>query len=177
MMTRSKSIFNILTLFALLASLMGSAVFVTPAYAAGIVVNSNADTVADDGVCTLREAITNANGDSQLYVTAGECASGVGTDTITFDANYTITLAGSQLPAVVSTIIINGKGSANTIIQASTCNPITLPGGCIPADYRVFEVSDTGNLTLDKLTVRYGGVMVYVSQIRRLAVAFSIMAY
>ena len=34
MKTRSKSIFNIFTLFALLASLIGSAVFVTPARAA-----------------------------------------------------------------------------------------------------------------------------------------------
>jgi len=34
MKTKSKSIFNIFTLFALLASLIGSAAFVTPAYAA-----------------------------------------------------------------------------------------------------------------------------------------------
>ncbi|MBK7318051.1 CSLREA domain-containing protein [Candidatus Villigracilis affinis] len=144
MKSHFKSSFNIFTLFALLASLLGSAVFATPAYAAGIVVNSNADTIADDGTCTLREAITNANGDSQLYTSAGECALGAGTDTITFEVNYTITLDGSQLPAVTSTIVINGNGSANTIIQASTCNPITLPGGCTPASYRVFEVSDTG---------------------------------
>ncbi|MBK8619441.1 MAG: CSLREA domain-containing protein [Anaerolineales bacterium] len=108
--------------------------------------NSNADTVADDGVCTLREAITNANGDSQLYATAGECAAGVGSDTIAFAADYTITLVGSQLPAVTTTIIINGNGAANTIVQANA-NPNT-------ATYRVFQVS--GNLTLDKLTVQNG---------------------
>ncbi|MBL0343690.1 choice-of-anchor Q domain-containing protein [Candidatus Villigracilis affinis] len=156
MKNRFKSSFNIFTLFALLASLLGSAVFATPAYAAGIVVNSNADTIADDGTCTLREAITNANGDSQLYATSGECASGVGTDTITFAANHTITLDGSQLPAVTSTIIINGNGVTNTIIQASSCNPVTLPGSCTPASYRVFEVNSTGNLTLDKITLRHG---------------------
>ncbi len=146
MKLRSRPIFNLFTLMALLVSLLGSAVFVTPAYAAGIVVNSNADTVADDGVCTLREAITNANGDSQLYATAGECATGVGSDTITFAADYTITLVGSQLPAVTTTIIINGNGAENTIVQANA-NPNT-------ATYRVFQVS--GNLTLDKLTVQNG---------------------
>ena len=51
---------------------------------------------------------------------------------------------------------ITGNGVTKTIIQASTCNPVTLPGGCTPATYRVFEVKNTGNLTLDSLTVRYG---------------------
>ena len=50
---------------ALLASLLGSAAFVTLAYAAGITVNSSADTTADDGTCTLREAIANANNDKK----------------------------------------------------------------------------------------------------------------
>ena len=44
----------------------------------------------------------------------------------------------------------------NFVIQASTCNPVTLPGGCTPADYRVLEISAAGDLTLDNLTVRHG---------------------
>jgi CSLREA domain-containing protein len=115
---------------------------------AAFVVNSNADTIADDGFCTLREAITNANGDSQLYATAGECAAGSGADTITFAGNYTITLAGSQLPIVTSYIIISGNGAANTIIQAAAA-PQT-------ATSRVFQVNSGGNLTLDGVTVRNG---------------------
>src|SRR5687768_1217164 len=142
--TRSKPILNLFTLFALLASLLGSAVIVTPVYAAGMVVNSNADTLADDGTCTLREAITNANGDSQLYATAGECAAGSGTDTITFAADYTITLVGSQLPVIITAITITGNGAANTILQANASSNT--------ATYRVFEVSATGNLTLGSLT-------------------------
>ena len=43
-----------------------------PAAAAGIVVNSAADTVADDGVCTLREAITAANTDTAEREHVGE---------------------------------------------------------------------------------------------------------
>ena len=126
-----------------------------PAAASGIVVNSASDNVANDGTCTLREAIIAANTDTASGATAGECAAGSGTDAITFDANYTITLDGSQLPAVTTAITITGKGAANTIIQASTCNPVTLPGNCTPVDYRVFLVAYS-NLALDGVTVRHG---------------------
>ena len=127
--------FNLLVILALFLSLLGGAVTVTPAYAASIIVNSNADTVAVDGSCTLREAIANANTDAATNV---DCFAGSGADTITFNADYTITLAGSQLPAITSTITITGNGPTKTILQASTCNPVTLPGSCTPATYRVF---------------------------------------
>ena len=53
------------------------------AHAATITVLSAADVVADDGACTLREAIENANNDSQNGRTsAGECAAGDGADEI-----------------------------------------------------------------------------------------------
>jgi len=121
----------------------------TPAaHAAGvIVVNSDADTtVSGDGECTLREAINNAKSDSDT--TGGDCAAGAGADSITFAADYTITLVGSQLPTVTSEMTITGNGAANTIIQADAA-PNT-------ATYRVFEVASTGNLTLDGVTVRHG---------------------
>jgi CSLREA domain-containing protein len=120
---------------------------VRPAAAAGITVTTDADnTIGGDGFCTLREAITNANNDSDTF--GGDCAAGSGADTITFAADYTITLAGSQLPAVTSEITITGNGAANTIIQANAA-PAT-------ADYRVFEVNSGGSLTLNSLTVRHG---------------------
>ena len=84
--------------------------------------------------CTLREAITYANSTS-------------GTWTITFAANYTFTL-GNQLPAVTGTIIINGNGAANTIIQANAAPSIV--------NYRAFSINTGGNLTLHQLTVRNG---------------------
>ncbi|MEZ4519227.1 MAG: CSLREA domain-containing protein [Chloroflexota bacterium] len=65
------------TLFAALAFLVFS-LMVQPTHAAGIVVNSDADTVADDGVCTLREAITAANTDTASGAMTGECAAGSG---------------------------------------------------------------------------------------------------
>lgn len=69
----------------------------TPAQAAGLVVNSKAQTATPgDGACTLREAIANANADADT--TGGDCAAGSGTDTITFAASVTGTIGvGSEL--------------------------------------------------------------------------------
>ena len=62
---------------------------------------------------------------------------------------------------------ITGNGAAKTIIEAQTCNPITTPDSCHLR--RVFEVSSTGNLTLDGVTVRHGVVagMCRTCQLRR----------
>ncbi len=138
---------------ALLAALIGSAVSVTPVRAAGIVVNTEIDETTTNGSCSLREAITNANDDATTYA---DCAAGSGADTITFAGDYIVTLQGSQLPLITSEITIAGNGADKTILQASTCNPVTLPGGCTPATYRVFELSSPGNLTLDQVSVRHG---------------------
>ena len=138
-----------IALLALLLAVMP----VQPARAAGIIVNTAVDEDTNNGSCSLREAITAANNNAAY----NGCAAGSGTDTITFAGDHTITLTlGSQLPAVTSAVIINGNGPARTIIQASTCNPVTLPDGCTPATYRVISVSSGGALTLDGMTMRHG---------------------
>jgi CSLREA domain-containing protein len=151
MRTRTRSIFNRFTVFAALTALIVSVVYVTPAYAAGIVVNMAGDTVnANDGLCSLREAITAANSNTASGPGAGECAAGSGVDTISFAGNYTITLSPGerQLPVVTSPVIINGRGATNTIIQGHTSpNAATM---------RVFFVDFGGNLTLNRVTVRHG---------------------
>jgi CSLREA domain-containing protein len=61
-----------------------------------ITVNSSADILADDGICTLREAITAANTDTPSGTMIGECTAGNGADTIVFsdtNAPFTVTLA------------------------------------------------------------------------------------
>jgi CSLREA domain-containing protein len=148
-----------LTLLIVLTLLLSSALVARPVSAASIVVNSNADIFSDDGQCTLREAIYNANNGIQLYSSAGECAAGShGADTITFANNYIITLNSEYKQLDISSeLIITGTGSAYTIIQASECNPVTLePSGCTPATYGVLEVKASGNLTLEGVTVRHG---------------------
>jgi len=62
-----------------------------------ITVNSTADVVADDGQCTLREAITAANSDTASGVSSGECVAGSADDTIMLSGeSYTLTLAGAN---------------------------------------------------------------------------------
>jgi CSLREA domain-containing protein len=87
--------------------------------------------------CTLREAINASNMMS-------------GANTIIFDNGLgaiTITL-NSQLPAVTSPLEINGNGTTNAILQANSASNT--------ANYRVLEVGDTGDLTINHLTVRNG---------------------
>jgi len=127
------------------ACLAGMLFGISSIHAAGILVTSNADTVAVDGFCTLREAILNANGDNQSG--SADCASGVGADAITFASNYTITL-NNQLPVVTSVITITGNGPLNTVLQASD-----LPS---TATYRLFETGAGGDLSLNSLTVQNG---------------------
>ena len=135
-------LFTRFTPVVLLVSLIAGAVQVRPVYAAGIVVNSPADTVANDGVCTLREALVAAQQNAAFF----GCAAGAGADVITFNGNYTIPLS-SQF-AVASEITIQGNGVTNTIIQANAAEKT--------ATHRVFEVGGQGNLTLENLTVRHG---------------------
>ena len=55
------------------------------AQAATITVNNVTDTVADDGVCTLREAIIAANTNTASGASSGECVNGTsGFDFIEF---------------------------------------------------------------------------------------------
>jgi LPXTG-site transpeptidase (sortase) family protein len=82
-------------------------------YAASIVVNSLLDTTTNaDGVCTIREAIINANNDAATWT---NCAAGTGADVISFSMAGTITIT-SYLPNItdVDGLTING-GSTVTI--------------------------------------------------------------
>jgi CSLREA domain-containing protein len=123
----------------------------SPVQAAGITVNSNADISADDGFCTLREAIDNANSDSQLYSTSGECAAGSGADTITFDPVFsgpTIYL-GSPL-IIASDMTIDGSALTTKIaISGDSDNNGT-------GDVRVFSVGSGVSATLNSLIVTKG---------------------
>ena len=78
--------------------------------AATIRVDSLADTTgAGDGACTLREAITNANADSDT--SGGDCAAGSGEDTITFSVSGTVTLGATLSPITApEALTIDGTG-------------------------------------------------------------------
>ncbi len=132
---------SLTTFFAVIfTAVLWSAAPLAPAYAAGILVNTTTDdSTAGNGSCSLREAITNANNDSDS--TGGDCTAGSGADTITFSTGGTITL-GSALPPVTSVITIDGAGQSLIVSGDST--------------YRVFQVTNGASLTIDTLTIANG---------------------
>ena len=113
--------------------------------AATIQVNSTADTVSDDGTCTLREAITSSNADVTSGASVGECAAGSGADTISFDLSgagpHTIAVA-SQLPSVTETATIDGSTEPDEVI---------LDGDGSGANYGIDLVAD--NSTVKDLSI------------------------
>ncbi len=144
-MTVNKSIRICLSTFVLLTMLFAGMPAPRAHAAETWTVTNAADT--DDGLCdshcTLREAINSAG-------------SGY---TINFSRNQTITLC-SPLPSIYQRLTIKGKGAANTIVQDSVCNPVTLaPSG--PATYRVFEVGTEGRLTLRVSSSTFHGNSAY----------------
>ncbi len=124
--------------------------FPPPVWAANITVTGAGGTIADDGICTLREAIHAANGDAASGVTPGECAAGAGADTITLTTN------------VAATFDNIGTGGANALPVVTT--EITLLGDGYTIDgiagdgnmSRHFEVSPAGDLTLDSVILTGG---------------------
>jgi uncharacterized repeat protein (TIGR01451 family)/CSLREA domain-containing protein len=112
-----------------------------PAYAATTVtVNTTADEAATDGQCSLREAIANANANTDT--TGGDCAAGSqGADTIDLSSlSGTITLA-FNLDAISDaatilgpgagtlTIDANGTGAVFAVFAPTTISGLTMRGG------------------------------------------------
>jgi uncharacterized repeat protein (TIGR01451 family)/CSLREA domain-containing protein len=117
-----------------------------PAYAASITVNGTADTIANDGQCTLREAIMAANADTAV----NECAAGSGDDTIDLTSIAgTIHLTG-PLPDIVSNVVFNGPGVSSLTVRRDT-------GG----NYRIFAVYTGAIVTISGLTISNGLVNDY----------------
>jgi CSLREA domain-containing protein len=128
--------------------IISSAFFVKPVAAATIGVNTTADVVADDGLCSLREAITAANTDTAVT----GCSAGSGADVIQIPAGtYTTS---SYLPQVESEITLAGENVSTTIIQASTCNPVAEGNSCTH-EYGILVVSTGGKLSIDQLTLQH----------------------
>jgi len=108
--------------------------------------------VANDGVCSLIEAITAANTDTPSGATPGECAAGSGADTIVLATQATYSL---------SSIVSNTGLGANGLPVVTTAITIVGDGATIARDkggaqFRIFQVSPTGSLTLDAVTVLFG---------------------
>ena len=119
-----------------------------PLTAATIPVTTTDPAVAADGLCSLIEAIINANNDSVTYA---DCPAGSGADTIELASSATYILDQSYvnyygpngLPIVGSSVTIEGHDS--TIHRAPAA----------PA-FRILVVGSTGDLVLNNITLSGG---------------------
>jgi CSLREA domain-containing protein len=94
---------------------------------AGIIVNDLGDnTTGGNGKCTLREAITNANANSDT--TGGDCAAGSGTDTISFSVSGTIVVS-PTLPSINDDLTIDGSGQSITVSGNHAVRVLVVNGG------------------------------------------------
>jgi uncharacterized repeat protein (TIGR01451 family) len=129
-------------------------------------VNNNGTAVdGRDGKCTLIEAITAANTDTASGSQARECAAGDGADVIHLQVATTyvlsdvvepsppdpfgLDLGGTGLPGVQSAITIEGNDS---IVRRNS-----LPS---TPEFRLFHVTDGGDLTLRHLSVAEGHALI-----------------
>jgi CSLREA domain-containing protein len=143
-----------------------------------IVVDTTADIVANDGQCSLREAITAANTDASSGL-PGECPAGSGADTITLaaDATYTLAISGQNEDNnaagdldIRDSLTFDGQGAtidANYLDRAlhvvmTSANPVvefdgvTLRNGRSPGGGGAILCGD-GTLTLNDSTVTGNG--------------------
>lgn len=113
-MNKNKYLFS----FAGSLFLLGAFLVFNPnvAAAATITVDSTQDNIVDEGVCTLREAITSANNDLAPGSDPNECEDGSGDDTINFAISgtgvHTIALT-SRLPDITDVVDINGYSESD----------------------------------------------------------------
>ena len=123
------------------------------AYAAGtITVNNITDSLADDGQCSLREAVIAANTDTAT----GGCPAGNGADVIVFDpalstpAVFTLTLTGvNEDNAETGDLDLTGI----LTIQGDNANQIIIDGN---GTDRIFDIRPGATVIISGITVRNG---------------------
>src|SRR5258705_5579716 len=131
------------------------------AHAATITVNTRVPKIKSvDGLCSLIEAIVNANDDAATHP---DCAAGSGADTIELPAAGTLTVTSTYahyngatgLPTIASEITIDGNGARLAAKKG--------------AQFRLFAVETGGDLTLENVIVSggsqsYGGTLSHSRQ-------------
>ncbi|MGH9424300.1 MAG: hypothetical protein ACRD3J_30285, partial [Thermoanaerobaculia bacterium] len=128
--------------------------------AATITVAAGEVAVANNGVCSLREAIHNANADAQVDNT--DCVAGSGTDTIELAANATYTLSDAEallddtgLETLSTPLVLDGNGAT---IERDSSLPCVLDGTHVDGvEFRILVISaGSPGITLNDLTLKNG---------------------
>ncbi|BCW92568.1 MAG: hypothetical protein KatS3mg007_0462 [Thermoanaerobaculum sp.] len=131
-----------------LMMLIGALVLAAPAGAVTYTVTTLSDTVSNDGQCSLREAIQEANNGADTDCTGSPSN---GNDTITFSVSGTIAL-GSTLPNILDAATV-GALTINGDVNGDGIGDITISGN---NTVRVMWVDAGGDLTLRNLTMANG---------------------
>jgi CSLREA domain-containing protein len=151
-----------------------SMIFAVPAMARTIRVNSTLDVIANDGLCTLREAVIAANTDTASGSLDGECPAGKGVDTIKLKSGeYKFTIGGTGEDNaqtgdldILDDLTIEGKGAEKTFINANYIDRvfhvmnsvkanfigITIQNGA-PGDGNGGGIENAGTITITNSTV------------------------
>ena len=124
-----------------------------PASGADIDVDSTADVVADDGTCSLREAISAANEDTASGGQPGECAEGAGADMVVLPAGVSTPSA-----ARVRSEDANGTGdldiAGDLTLHGAGALTTEIDGGQLDRVIDVLPASD--HTFVDRVTVTGG---------------------
>jgi CSLREA domain-containing protein len=136
----------------LLAATVAAAILPSAtAQAATIVPNTTSDVVANDGLCSLREAITASRTHAPSGSEPGECPSGTGNDVITLaPGHYLLSIPGAKEDAnasgdldVDSDLTIQGAGASDTTIETDQPD-------------RVLEILPGATATIEGVTITDG---------------------
>jgi len=126
--------------------------------AATITVEGSNGTVAADGVCSINEAIINANNDAGTHT---DCTAGSGADTIQLTADITLTAyyedgasyGHTGTPAINSDIILDGMGHTLQRDSSLACyNDNALDA----SEFRLLRITNAGNLDLKYIALKHG---------------------
>jgi CSLREA domain-containing protein len=126
----------------MLALLLATAGFPTRvnAFSVTITVFTAADNTTEDGLCSLREALLNANNND---LTSNDCSKGTGSEIINFASSLGTIVLTSPLPPISDTSGLKIVGGGK----------ITISGNDL---FQVFYLNANVPLTLDGLTVAHG---------------------
>jgi len=129
-----------------------------PTHAAVLTVTDAADNLTTNGLCSLREAIDNANNDNQAHT---DCLQGSGQDVIYLpDWLFTLQINGPRVEDgnqsgdfdITDDLVIIGLGPLVSIVQGGTSSPL---GSCADCIDRVFHIHDA-EVSFRNMTIRYG---------------------
>jgi len=145
-MTKTKILLALLLGIGITFILEGSA------NAATITVGTTADNTTVDGICTLREAITNSNDN---VATFADCVAGSGTDTIAFSVAGTIS-TGSLLPTMTDPVVLDGSTAPGASCSAAII--LALPSGATAPHTLTIAIDNTGAGTGPVLELGAGSI-------------------